>query len=307
MKSFKERVYEVIADPPEGDTFGKFINGFILVVIAVNVFVGIMETVKPLHALNPAFFYWFEVVCVVIFTVEYVLRIWSCTCREEFRHPLKGRYRQATQPMILIDFLAIAPFYVELLLPTGIDLRFIRILRLFRLFRIFRMGGLVKALSTLAVVFKRKKEELSIAVAVLGIVVVLAASLMYLAEGDQPDTKFTSIPASMWWAMITVTTIGYGDMFPTTALGQFLGALIGFAGVCVFALPVAILGAGFIEETDPDFVIGSAPTEEASDTGDPGSGALQSAPMSDEMLDELADRVAARILAKMEESRGKNE
>lgn len=299
-------MYEIIADPKEGDRIGNFVNFFILGLIAVNVLVGILETIEPLRQEMPNFFYWFETASVIIFTVEYLIRLWACTSQEEFQHPIKGRIKLSLQPMPIIDLLAILPFYIQMVVPSGMDLRFIRILRLFRLFRLFRMGSLMKAVRTLSVVFKRKKNDLSIAIIVLGIVVIFAASLMYLAEGKTPGTKFTSIPASMYWAMITVTTIGYGDMFPVTAVGQILGALIGFAGVCVFALPVAILGAGFIEEVDPDFEIGPAkpkeenqlpkegespPSETQEQANTPGS----SPPYDDAFVDAVADRVASKI------------
>ncbi len=252
MQRIKQRLYEIVAEPPEGDKIGNVVNIAILSLIAVNVMVGILETVPSLNAKMPEFFYYFEFVSVIIFTMEYVLRMWACTSQEQYRHWFKGRLKLALTPMALIDLFAIAPFYLQVLL-GGVDLRFIRVLRLFRLFRLFRMGRLTKAFGTLALVFRRKKEELYIAVVVLIIVVIFSASLMYLVESKVPGTKFTSVPSAMWWSIITVTTIGYGDMFPTTPLGQFLGALIGFTGVCVFALPVAILGAGFIEEVDPEF------------------------------------------------------
>lgn len=293
MQAVRNRIYEIIAEPPEGDRLGNFVTGAILVLIAVNVTLGILETVDALNSRFASFFYWFEVFSVIIFTIEYVLRLWSCTSQEAFRHPIRGRMNMATQPMSVIDVLAIAPFYLQFLLPSGMDLRFIRVLRLFRLFRLFRMASLAAAINTVCNVFKRKKEQLAIAVFVLLMVVLFSASLMYLAEGNQPGTKFTSIPQSMWWAMITVTTIGYGDMYPETPIGQVIGAVIGFVGVCVFALPVAILGAGFIEELEK---------EEESKANLNLSEAVTDAPMQldESTLDAIAERVAEKILARMD-------
>jgi len=114
---------------------------------------------------------------------------------------------------------------------------------------------------------------------------------MYLCEGNQPGTKFTSIPQSMWWAMVTVTTIGYGDMYPETAIGQTLGAFISFVGVCVFALPVAILGAGFIEELEkegnckPETNLANSPTTTLE--------------LDESTLDVIAERVAEKVIARI--------
>ena len=118
--------------------------------------------------------------------------------------------------------------------------------------RIFRAGTLARSFSLLARVLRTRRDELLISLVVVVVVVVLSASLMYLVEHEHPqnveDGNFQSVPQSMWWAVITVTTIGYGDMFPLTTEGKLLGALVAFLGVCVFALPVGIIGAGFIEE-----------------------------------------------------------
>lgn len=292
MQAVRKRIYEIIAEPPEGDRLGNFVTGAILVLIAVNVTVGVLETVDALHSRYASFFYWFEFVSVVIFTIEYLLRIWGCTSQASFSNPIGGRMKYASQPMSVIDFLAIAPFYLQFLLPSGMDLRFVRVLRLFRLFRLFRMASLVTAINTVRNVFVSKKEQLSIAVVVLMLVVVLSASLMYLVEGSQPNSKFTSIPQSMWWSMVTVTTIGYGDMYPETSVGQLLGAIIAFVGVCVFALPVAILGAGFIEELGKE-------TDSTSNLSQPSS---ESIPIDDATIDKIAERVAEKIIAKMEQS-----
>lgn len=293
MRALRKRVYEIIAEPPEGDRIGNFVTGAILVLIAVNVTLGILETVDALNSRFASFFYWFEVFSVVVFTIEYLLRMWSCTSQEAFRDPVAGRVTMATQPMSVIDLLAIAPFYLQFLLPSGMDLRFIRVLRLFRLFRLFRMASLAAAVNTVCNVFKRKKEQLSIAVFVLLLVVLFSASLMYLAEGNQPGTKFTSIPQSMWWAMVTVTTIGYGDMYPETPIGQVMGAVIGFVGVCVFALPIAILGAGFIEELENEETGKADEKLTALSAAEPNQ-------FDDAILDAIAERVAERVMAKMD-------
>lgn len=245
MSVLKKRVYEIVAEPPPGDKVGEAFSIGILTLITVNVVVGIFETVPSLAQSHPDFFYWFEFFSVIVFTIEYLLRLWSCTSSEEYAGFFRGRLKAALTPMAIIDFVAIVPFYLAAF--VTIDLRFVRILRLFRLFRLFRSGKLADSFTTLVMVIKSKKEELGLSLMVLMLVLVLSSSVMFMVEQDQPDTQFTSVPASMWWGMMTITTIGYGDMYPMTTLGRIVGSIVGFLGICVFALPVGIMGAGFTE------------------------------------------------------------
>ncbi len=246
--SLKKRIYELIAEPPPGDKFARFVNGSILALIAINVVVGIIETVEPIEKAYTEFFYYFEFISVMIFSVEYVLRLWSCTVDERYRGFFSGRFRMAMTPMAIIDLLAVLPFYLATFM--AVDLRFVRILRLVRLFRLFRAGRLASAFRLLAKVIKSKREELGLCILILLLVLIFSSSVMYLLEGQEPNTQFTSVPATMWWGMMTITTIGYGDMYPVTAIGRIFGSVVGFLGICVFALPVGVLASGFSDELE---------------------------------------------------------
>ncbi len=243
--SLKKRIYEILTGSRKGDRLSNAVSAFILTLIAANVVVGVLETERSVAERVPAFFYYFEFVSIVIFSVEYVLRLWSCTSSRKYREPVGGRLRLMRKPMLVIDLIAILPFYLQVFLP-GFDLRFIRVLRLFRIFRILRVGHLAESFQTLVNVLREKREGLALSLVVLLVVVVLSSNAMYIAE---PET-FSSVPAAMWWGVITITTIGYGDVYPVTPIGKFLGSIVGFLGVCVFALPVGILGAGFVEEME---------------------------------------------------------
>jgi voltage-gated potassium channel len=186
---------------------------------------------------------------VVVYSVEYVLRLWSCTSDPATAHPLRGRLAVAGRPMQIVDLLAILPFYLQLLIP-GLDLRFVRALRLFRIFRVFRAGRLAEAVVILAAVVRNRKNELLASFLVIVIIVVLAGNLMYLLEHHAQSDAFSSVPAAMWWAVITVTTIGYGDLFPITALGRLVGSMLALVGIVMLALPVGVLGSGFLEEIE---------------------------------------------------------
>jgi voltage-gated potassium channel len=145
-------------------------------------------------------------------------------------------------PIALVDLIAILPFYLGLLVPM--DLRFLRVLRLLRLFKLTRYSP---ALGALLDVIHNEAETLMAAFVVLLTMLVISAGGIYLLEGDlQPDT-FGSIPDSMWWAIVTLTTVGYGDVVPITPAGRLFGGLIGLIGIGMIALPAAILASGFAE------------------------------------------------------------
>jgi voltage-gated potassium channel len=249
MESVKLRVYQILTDPPEGDRVGGAFSTFIFVLIAVNVLATVLETVRSLGEPYAHVFYAVEVFSVAVFSIEYVLRLWSCTSAEEFRHPVRGRVKVATQIMPVVDLLAILPFYLQVLIP-GLDLRFVRALRLFRIFRVFRAGRLAEAIRILTAVLRSRREEILASFVVIMIVVVLAANVMYLLEHHAQPEVFSSVPAAMWWAIVTVTTIGYGDVVPHTAVGRFMGGVMALLGIVMLALPVGVLGSGFVEEVE---------------------------------------------------------
>jgi len=211
----------------------------------LNVLALVLETVQEIQQAIPGTLYAFEAFSVAVFTVEYVLRLWSVTAAEKYRRPVVGRLRFALTPLALVDFLAVLPFYVP---GTGLDLRVVRILRLFRLFRVAKLGRYSKALSTFGRVAIAKRAELLTTFSILLMLLILASSLMYYAENEAQPDKFSSIPAAMWWGVATLTTIGYGDIYPVTGIGKLLAGAVAVLGIGMFALPTGILGAAFVEE-----------------------------------------------------------
>jgi len=240
----KKRVYQVLEVGAAVDLASKVFDWFILSLIALNVTAVVVETVEPIYQRAPSLFKWFETVSVAIFTIEYVLRVWSCTESKKHRSPVCGRLRFALTPMALVDLFAVLPFYLPFL---GVDLRFIRAVRLVRVFRVFKVARYSTALKTLARVMSAKKEELLITLFVLLLLLLLSSSLIYFAEHDAQPEHFSSIPASMWWGVATLTTVGYGDVYPITPVGKVLASTIAILGIGMFALPTGILGAGFVE------------------------------------------------------------
>lgn len=230
----------------EGDLLSTVINFFLVVVILLNVAAIILETEAELYSAHSSLFDGFEIFSVGVFTVEYFLRLWVCTEDKRYARPFYGRIKYAFSLMALIDLMAILPFYVNGFIYT-------RVLRLFRLFRLFRMLKLVRysdALDTMGRVFKNKREEIVIIMLILGMVIIISSTLMYYAENEAQPDKFPSILSTMWWAIITLATVGYGDVYPVTTLGKIFGALTALFGVALFALPAGLIGAGFMEEID---------------------------------------------------------
>lgn len=246
MKRVKKRVYEIVEVASEGDTASRVFDIFIVALIFANVMAVILETVESLAVRFEYFFATFETFSLAVFTVEYVLRLWVCTACKEDVSPLRERIRFIVKPMSLIDLLAILPFYLPMIIPM--DPRFFRALRLFRLFRLFKMGRYSESLQTLGNVLKAKKEEIAVTFFVISLLLVFASSTVYYVEHDAQPEAFSSIPAAMWWGVAALTTVGYGDVYPITPLGKFLGAVIALLGIGLFALPAGILASGFAEE-----------------------------------------------------------
>ena len=240
-------VYQWLVAGEEGPAAARWVQSLLLLLIALNVVMVIVETVEPVRLRYERWFWAFELVSVVVFTVEYALRLWTATLRPGYAHPVWGRVRWALSPMALIDLLAILPFYLTM---TRVDLRVLRVLRLARVFRVAKMARYATALRTLGRAIKSERENLLSALTILGLVLVVAASLMYYAEREAQPERFPSIPAAMWWAIVTLTTVGYGDVVPVTVAGKIVGGCVAVVGIGSFAIPTAILGAAFLRELE---------------------------------------------------------
>lgn len=202
--------------------------------ILLNVVAAVAGTVGAVEARFGRELAVFEAFSVAVFSVEYAVRLGRA------RRPV----RYAVSPLALIDLAAILPFYLPFL---GVDLRFARAFRLLRVFRMAKVARYVRAMGIFGEVARAKREELVIAAVVMGILLVCASSAMYYAEHDAQPRAFSSIPASMWWSVATLTTVGYGDVYPVTPFGRLVASVVAVLGIGFFALPTAILGGGFVE------------------------------------------------------------
>lgn len=243
--SLRRRVWEILEVARSGDRTSERFDIAIRGLIALNVVAVVLETVASVDAALHGFLLVFEAFSVAVFTVEYVARVWSCVEAPRYQRPLRGRVRFAATPLALIDLLAVLPSLLPFL---GLDLRILRGLRLFRLFRILKLTRYSRSLRMMGRAFRRSSEELVITLSVAGLAVLIASSIMYYAEhGAQPE-QFSSIPAAMWWGVVTLTTLGYGDIYPVTTVGRLMGGVFAISGILLIAVPTAILGSAFVDE-----------------------------------------------------------
>ena len=240
--------YALLLTPEIESPLERRVRAGLSLLIIANIFMVILETVPTLRQqLRPAF-YLFEVFSVVVFSLEYVLRLWAAVEDPRYAHAFLGRLRYAITPLALIDLVAVLPFYLPQLIHA--DMRFLRGLRLVRLARVFKLGRYSTGLALYGQILREKRDELVTSLALLSLLLLMSSSLMYFFEhAAQPDT-FSSIPAAMWWGIITLTTIGYGDVYPVTAAGKVFGAVIAVIGVGFVALPSAILVGGMMEQME---------------------------------------------------------
>ncbi len=245
MIQVKKVIHNILEVSDPDDKFGKTFDIILITLILLNVAALVMETVEPVNAVMGDFFFWFEFYSVIFFSIEYILRLWTITLNPKYSHPVTGRLRYMVSAIALIDLFAILPFFMPFF---RIDLRFLRIFRVFRIFRLLKVARYFKALNLMIRVFENKKEELIMMLTFILFMLVLSASLMYYIENAAQPEAFASIPDAMWWGIATLTTVGYGDVYPITPLGQLLGAVIAILGIGFFALPTGILASGFSEE-----------------------------------------------------------
>lgn len=236
------RVHQLLGVASDGDRLSRVVDLSLVLLIVANILAVVLDSVPALHAEHEALFERFEATSLVVFGLEYLLRLWSCVEDPRFAAPLAGRLRCALRPMMLIDLLAILPGML-----TATDTRVLRALRLLRLLRLLKLTRYSSSLQTFGRVLRGKAPELLSTLFVMLLLLVMASSLMYLLEHDS-NPQFDSIPAAMWWGIATFTTVGYGDVTPITAAGRLLGGAVAILGIAMFAIPAGLLGAAFGEE-----------------------------------------------------------
>ena len=218
------------------------VNTFLVFLIIVAVISAVLETEPLIVRGRERFFEGLELAIGIVFLGEYASRIWIAADNPRFKRYRYPRLRYAITPMAIIDLLAVAPILFSFGGAPSLALRFFRVLRVLRL---AKLGRTSDAWDDIRDAVRERKHEFGLILGLLGLTVLLSGSLLYLAEAEAQPEKFGSIPRSLWWAIVTLTTVGYGDAYPVTALGRFLAGIIAITGVTIIALPTGIFAASF--------------------------------------------------------------
>lgn len=244
MKRIRHRVY-VFLEPDVVETKGeKYFDLGMIVLILLNIVALMVDTVESIHAAYGPYLATFEDISIGIFAVEYFLRVWSIVEDKRYSGSLWGRIKFVFTPMALVDLFSFLPA----ILFVTLDLRFLRILRVLRVIRLFKIVRYVEVVKMMDHVIKAKRSELIMSFVFVVMVLVMVSFILFYAENSVQPDKFSSVPQTMWWSVETLTTVGYGDIVPVTAIGQFLAGLIAILGIGLFAIPTSIITAGYLEE-----------------------------------------------------------
>ena len=246
MRELRYRMYQLLEKAEEGDRASQLVDVGLLILVFVNVLAVSLETVDSLHRAYAEIFWWIEIVSVTLFTLEYGLRFWSVAASADERgiSSLKARLSYVFSPTGIIDLVAILPSLLPLLFGS-IDLRWLRILRLARL---FKFSHYTSALEDLISSVRREHQSFIATIYLLFLALMISSTLIYVFEHELQPENFGSIPESMWWSFVTLTTVGYGDVVPVTAAGRAIAALTALMGVCVVALLTGIGATGFSKQ-----------------------------------------------------------
>ena len=244
-RTFRQKIHALMFESAYGGELKGFFDVFIGVWVLISVLAVVMETVASVTYLIYIEFVILDTIAVAIFALEFMMRIYSSVEEPGHRNPLTGRIKEFTKPSTFIDFLAILPFFLEVLFHDHLDLRFLRIFRLARLLKLTRGSD---ATATLFKVIKREWPVMSAAAFIMILLIILTASLGYLVEHAAQPEKFENIPTAIYWAVITLASVGYGDISPITPIGRVITVIMSLLGIGIFAIPAGLLASAFSDQ-----------------------------------------------------------
>ena len=239
---YKAALYRQLAPEARQQLGLSILNQVIGVLILLASLTAILETEPTLRASVPWLFPMLETIFVVVFIIEYLLRLYSIGEDPRYRG-LSGRLRYIFSFWALVDLVAILPYFMGFLAHNNAFL--IRLLRLMRMLRLARLGRFSQAWAGLAVALRSRSYELWLSAGVAGLLLLFSSSCLYVVEASAQPEAFGSVPRALWWSIATLTTVGYGDVTPITALGKFFAGLTAVAGIGIIAMPTGILAAAF--------------------------------------------------------------
>ncbi|MCC5943577.1 MAG: ion transporter [Bernardetiaceae bacterium] len=249
MRINKRKIFDIIESDTKGYLPSRIFDYFIITLILCSVVATIVESFEHEVGHHNQWLYYFEVFTITIFTTEYLLRLWTADLYYPNKPYLQAIFKRMMQPMLIIDLVAIIPFFLPLVMT--VDLRFLRVLRTFRLLRIFKLQRYSRALDVVWRVLNAKKHELGATLFLAFILLIMSSTIMYYVESDE-NPEFSNILRAFWWTIVTLTTVGYGDVVPVTWLGKIISSFIAVIGIGIVALPTGILSSGFLYELEKE-------------------------------------------------------
>ena len=242
----KQKIYHLVEKGSHGSVINLIFDYFIIILIIFNVAAIALDTLVGLPAQLYRLLKIFEIISIGVFTVEFLLRLYV----SDLTHPSGTRITSIGKflisPFGLIDLLAIIPFYIPFLIK--VDLRFLRILRLVRFFRVLKISRYNSTLKLIGDVLREKSGEIGMTFFIALLMLLISGFVMFSVENPAQPDKFPNVFASLWWAVATLTTVGYGDIYPITIAGKIISGIVSIIGIGLIALPTGIISAGFVEK-----------------------------------------------------------
>ncbi|MDI1267868.1 MAG: ion transporter [Polaromonas sp.] len=244
--NFKQRLFHILHKPSRQNPWARYVNYLLAALIVSNALFVAVETVPSIGPIYKPYFLAFEVLSTSIFAIEYLARLWVCVEQDRYSHPVWGRIRYALSSLAILDLIVILTFW------SSVDLRFLRVARMVRLLKVLNMAHFEQSLTRVGAALSKRRELLIVSVVMMVLCIYASAAVLYQVEHGAQPKVFSSIPNTLWWAMTTLTTIGYGDMIPITPFGKVCAGLISVFGIGVFALPTAVVTAAIVEAGTTD-------------------------------------------------------
>ncbi len=244
-RRFREKVFALLEPTGHSGKLHLFLDNFIVFWIALSMLCVVLESVESIHHLFATEFLWIDSIAFTVFSIEYLARVYSAPENPQYHDLRMPRWAHVRTGTAIIDLLTILPFLLEHFLPYTLDLRFLRV---FRLTRMLKLTRYTSATTTLLRVAQREWQIIAASVFIMLLLVVLTASLGYLFEHDAQPDKFENIPQSIYWAVVTLASVGYGDISPVTPMGRALTVVLALAGIGIFAIPAGLLASAFTDQ-----------------------------------------------------------
>lgn len=246
LEQRKKRIFEIIEVGAPGDYTSRIYDFTGALAIVVNLVVTVLYTFEVIRLQHGCLLMGLERATVLFFAVDYVLRVWTAKHLRPDQSEGRARWKYSTSFTGLVDLFSFLPDFLPVFFPAGTVA--IRMIRLVRIFRLFRINRYFDSLNVIAAVISSKRQQLISSVYIILVLMMAASLCMYSIEHEAQPDVFTNAFSGIWWTVSTVFTVGYGDIYPVTLLGQLVGIVITFLGVGIVAIPTGIISAGFVEQ-----------------------------------------------------------